>query len=220
MYKNSVTKKIVEDYEFVINQLLKNKLYRDSNKIIVTVEGSKKEVVTWSNKEFKNIMYDIFLDAKGMLDDILNNRQFIIELYDKSIFQFECIVNDNKIEKLRMVFLKKDNIIWEIEKINLYESEEDEQDDWYETNYGIPVMIRMDYAPDEHIDIIHSKSHLTLSNSQNCRIPMKTYFMFSEFVNFILINFYNMHIDKSPVCYNDCVEISNNELKTYHINWE
>ena len=55
MYKNSVTKKIVEDYEFVINQLLKNKLYRDSNKIIVTVEGSKKEVVTWSNKEFKNI---------------------------------------------------------------------------------------------------------------------------------------------------------------------
>ena len=117
-------------------------------------------------------------------------------------------------------FLKKDNIIWEIEKINLYESEEDEQDDWYETNYGIPVMIRMDYAPDEHIDIIHSKSHLTLSNSQNCRIPMKTYFMFSEFVNFILINFYNMHIDKSPVCYNDCVEISNNELKTYHINWE
>ena len=114
MYKNSVTKKVIEDYEFVINQLLKNKLYRDSNKLIVNIEGLKKEVITWANKESKNIMYDIFLDAKGMLNDILNNRQFIIELYDKSIFQFECIVNDNKIEKLRMVFLKKDNIVWVI----------------------------------------------------------------------------------------------------------
>lgn len=220
MYKNSVTKKIVEDYDFVINELLKNKLYRDSNKLVVNVEGVKKEIITWANKESKNIMYDVFLDAKGMLNDILDNRQYVIELYDKSIFQFECIVTDNKILKLRMAFLKKDNIIWEIEKINLYESQEDEQDDWFEINYGIPVMIRVDYDPSEYVDVIHSKSHLTLSNSQNCRIPMKTYFMFSEFVSFILINFYNIKIDKSPVCYNDCIEISDNELKTFHISWK
>lgn len=220
MYKNQVTKKILEDFDFVINQLLKNKLYRDSNNIIVNIEGKKKEVLTWANKDSKNIMYSSFLDAKGMLDDILDNRQFTVELYDKSIFQFECIVNDNKIEKMRMVFLKKDNIIWEIEKINLYESQEDEQDEWFEISYGIPIMIRVDYDPSEYVDKVHSKSHLTLSNSQNCRIPMKTYFMFSEFVEFILINFYNIQIEKSPVCYNSCIEISDSELKMYHINWE
>lgn len=220
MYKNQITKKVVEDYDFVIKQLLKNKLYRDSNNIIVNVEGIKKEIITWASKESRNIMYNCFLDAKGMINDILDNRQFIVELYDKSIFQFECIVNDNKIEKMRMVFLKKDNIIWEIEKINFYESQEDEQDNWFEISYGIPIMIRVDYDPSEYVDGFHSKSHLTLSNSQNCRIPMKTYFMFSEFVEFILINFYNIQIEKSPVCYNNCIEISDSELKMYHINWE
>ena len=220
MYKNKITKKILDDYNFVLKELLKNNLYRDSNNLNVINCGANKEKITWSNKKEKNVMYDTYMDAQSMMENILLDNQYLIEMYDKSIFQFECIVENEEIMKMRMVFFKKDNIIWEVNKINIMEGNELEQDDWFEQNFGMPIMLRIDYDPKEYVDIIHSKSHMTLFNSQNCRIPMKTYFMFSEFVYFVLNSFYNIRIQKSPICYNDNISISNNELKEYHINWE
>jgi len=220
MYKNRVSKKIFDDYNFVLKELLNNNLYRDGNSLKIIDSGSSKEIITWANKKEKNVMYDTYMDAQSMMENVLMDNQYLIELYDKSVFQFECIVEDEEIKKIRMVFFKKDNIIWEIDKLNYIESQELEQDDWFEHDFGIPIMIRIDYDPMEYVDVIHSKTHMTLFNSQNCRIPMKTYFMFSEFVYFILDSFYNIQIRKSPICYNNNISISANELKVYHINWE
>lgn len=220
MYKNNITKKIVQDFNFVINQLLKQRLYLDSNPLIVRdCEGSQEEI-TWSGKNGKNYMFATSMKAKDMLVKILDSTQFFIELYDKSIFQFECIVDNEEIKKIRMAYLKKDSKIWGVEELAFIESQEIVADEWFEKDYGMPIIIRIDYDPLEYKDIVHSKTHMTLFNVTNCRIPMKKYFMFSDFVSFILNTFYDIHIDKSPVIYNENETISENEKKVWHLDWE
>lgn len=219
MYKNKLTNIIISDYKFIISEILKLRLYCDSNELIVKNGADNTEIISWNNKKSGSILYDTSISASKMLEEILKEKQFCVELYDKSVFQFECVVKNEKIEKVRMLYLKKDNKIWSIDELGMTEANEDEMDQWFELNYGMPIMIRIDYDPSEYIELIHSKSHMTISNSENCRIPMKTYFMFSEFVSFILWNFYNIKIKKSSVLYNDMTELSDNELKECHITW-
>lgn len=220
MYKNNITKKIVQDFDFVVSQLLKHRLYLDGNKLIVRDCEGNQEEITWSGKTGKNYMFDTSMEAKDMLVKILDSTQFLIELYDKSIFQFECIIDNEEIQKIRMAFLKKDGKIWAVEELDFIESQEVVVDEWFEKDYGMPIIIRIDYDPSEYKDIVHSKTHMTLFNVTNCRIPMKKYFMFSEFVSFVLNTFYGVCIDKSPVTYNENETISENEKRVCHLDWE
>lgn len=42
-----------------------------------------------------------------------------------------------------------------------------------------------------HKDRAHAASHLTFSNQESCRIPIRQAATFSEFVKFILFHFYD-----------------------------
>lgn len=57
----------------------------------------------------------------------------------------------------------------------------------------VPFPIRFDYSSDDakHVDIHHPKSHLTLGQYQNCRIPVFAPITPIVFVKFLLRNFYN-----------------------------
>lgn len=57
----------------------------------------------------------------------------------------------------------------------------------------VPFPVRFDYSSDEakHIDIHHPKSHLTLGQYQNFRMPVCSPLSPSVFIKFILRNFYN-----------------------------
>lgn len=57
----------------------------------------------------------------------------------------------------------------------------------------VPSPIRFDYSSDDekHIDVHHPKSHLTLGQYQNCRIPVFAPITPIVFMKFLLRNFYN-----------------------------
>ena len=57
----------------------------------------------------------------------------------------------------------------------------------------VPFPIRFDFDADDkrHVDLSHPKSHLTLGQYQNCRIPVSAPITPIVFVKFILRNFYN-----------------------------
>ena len=57
----------------------------------------------------------------------------------------------------------------------------------------VPFPIRFDYSADDvkHIDIHHPKSHLTLGQYQNCRIPVFAPISPIVFIKFLLKNLYN-----------------------------
>nr|WP_286185748.1 DUF2290 domain-containing protein [Escherichia ruysiae] len=57
----------------------------------------------------------------------------------------------------------------------------------------IPVAVRFDYdcTPGTFKDLVHPKSHLTLGQYENCRIPVCSPITPSLFIEFILRSFYN-----------------------------
>lgn len=56
----------------------------------------------------------------------------------------------------------------------------------------VPFPVRFDYSSDEaiHVDIRHPKSHLTLGQYKNCRIPVFAPITPILFTRFLLMNFY------------------------------
>lgn len=62
----------------------------------------------------------------------------------------------------------------------------------------VPFPIRFDYSSDagKHIDVHHPKSHLTLGQYQNCRMPVCSPLSPVTFIKFILRNFYNTALIK------------------------
>ena len=71
-----------------------------------------------------------------------------------------------------------------------------EQDELYADIVGksvVHVPIRFDYSADAnvHVDINHPKSHLTLGQYPNCRIPVNAPISPARFIKFVLRNFYH-----------------------------
>lgn len=51
--------------------------------------------------------------------------------------------------------------------------------------------IRFDYDPGNYVDYHHPKSHLTIGQYKNCRIPVSAPLTPYQFLNFVLRSFYN-----------------------------
>ena len=151
-----------------------------------------------------------------MINVLLEGLQYNILLYDKSLIQAEFTVDKDEVIKERLVFMKKHNKIWNAEEIEEYEILDE---DWFSEEYGVPIMLRVDYAPKDHIEGDHAKTHLTLSNHESCRIPIKGIVTFSEFVRFILFHFYDIKLDLK-VCRSSAEDtITEHEKKMIHMNW-
>ena len=81
-------------------------------------------------------------------------------------------------------------------------------------------MLRIDYAPEEHINGEHAATHLTISNHESCRIPIKGIVTFSEFVRLILFHFYNLKLERKVWRLNAEDTITELEKQMMHISWE
>lgn len=71
-----------------------------------------------------------------------------------------------------------------------------EEDELYADIVGkgiVHVPIRFDYSADDnlHVDVRHPKSHLTLGQYPNCRIPVNAPISPAKFIKFVLRNFYH-----------------------------
>jgi len=212
-----IVKEIQKDIATTITELRKNHLLRDETGITITPQvGSAWNISYATRNNAGSIIYDNNITYSKLIDELLYNRQYTILLYDMSLIQAEFYVRGNRIEKERLLFIKKHNVMWNRDEINEWEVNDDP---WFENENGIPVVFRVDYDPYNYEDIVHPNTHFTLSNYESCRIPMKGIVTFSEFVAFVLKNFYEMEIKNSQFRYME-ETISVNEKKLIHLNWE
>ncbi len=144
------------------------------------------------------------------------NRQYTVLLYDKSLIQAEFLLEGNEIVKERLVFMKKHNKIWDQEEIEISDAFDE---DWFSDEVGIPIVLRVDYDPKEHKECSHAVTHLTLSNHDCCRIPVKDAITFSDFVRFVLFHFYDITLEMPVHRIESNYPIAEEEKKMLHINW-
>lgn len=208
----------MDDIKVTIDELYKKSLIRDYRGESQNRLGTNEYEITYSGKDssISSIVYDKHKACEQIMDHLLNGLQYNLILYDKSIIQAEFKILGEQIVKERLVFMKKHNRKWGIDEIDTYESLDQ---DWFSDEEGIPIVIRIDYAPEDKKIGDHSATHMTLSNHQCCRIPMRGIVSFSEFMRFILLHFYDIELElKDNII--DSTTIEEIERKMMHINWE
>ena len=149
------------------------------------------KIVTWSGQSdisiaLKNISYvDIY-------DEFLKHDNYNIQMLDGALIQMMYTINNNDIISHRLAFYPCPNL----------ERYQDNPTDYEELYFGEGVYgdiisryissfpLRFDYDLDNHSDLDHPKSHLTLGQYENCRIPVVSPISPRIFVKFLLRNFY------------------------------
>lgn len=174
----------------------------------------------WENcKELSNFMKEEeYEEIYNKLDE---SKNFSFQLLDGAIFQLSYVVNKGNIEKMRVTYYPSPNLL------NLDEVMEDylagsEFLDMLD-KYIVVVPIRIDYAPNQHEEISHPKTHIHLGQMEGCRIPLTSPIMPNKFFKFIFYNFYNKAYNKYFTNYNFntqklIVSITNSEKEHGHIH--
>lgn len=218
MATSKIVKSILDDMNKTIEELCRKEIVRDLKGISTKQTGKDSSEISFSGKnESGSIVFDNHITAAEIMEVLLKDLQYTVLLYDKGLIQAEYEVINNKITKERLVFMKKHNKIWDAKEIQEYEAEDE---DWFSEEKGVPIMLRIDYAPKDHVEGEHAATHLTLSNHESCRVPIKGIVTFSEFVRFILLHFYNIKLDRSIYRFDGEDTITNLEKQMIHISWD
>ena len=129
---------------------------------------------------------------------------------------FECIIEGKNIVKQRIVFIKifdKLSTIKDTENSwEYYQANEEDKN-----QLSFPILLRVDYNANERKDD-HPVSHLTISNIENCRIPIVANWGIDRFIDFVLKEFFHRY----DICFdkiNFDPTIRDDEKKRIHINW-
>ena len=210
-------KNILNDMDRTVAELQKKGILNDYRAYSIKSIGQSLFEISYPNKNEKSsIVFDKHVTGGTIMDTLLKNLQYNVLFYDKSFIQAEFIVNNNEVIKERLVFMKKHNKIGNKKEIEQFEIRDE---DWFAEEFGVPIVMRIDFAPKDHVEGDHAKTHLTLSNHESCRIPIKGIVTFSEFVRFIVFHFYNIKMDLKVYRSSANDTITEIEKKMIHINW-
>lgn len=122
------------------------------------------------------------------------NENYNIKMIDGALLQFLYTYKNSTLISHRLAFFPSPFLHEFQNEPEIYEEDEIYAD--IIAKNILPVPIRFDYDPDNHIDIDHPKCHLTLGQFKNCRIPVCSPVTPNAFISFILRSFYNTAFTK------------------------
>ena len=220
MIKSKLFSMLTNEYEEVAKILYANHLLLDNNPFVVkNYNGKQNYDLTWSGKSSINsILFDENKSCFELLSAIRPARQYSFLMYDKSIIQVEYQIKEEEIIKARLLFIKLQNKVWSVEELQEYIDIPDILDEVLNEEVGFPIMIRIDFDPQNHVECEHPKAHFVFNNVKDCRIPMKSIISLSKFIDFLLKHFYNIQLDSfGNIEFSKT--ITDSEAKMVHINW-
>lgn len=138
-----------------------------------------------------------------------STSDYAFKLSDGSLIQIEYLFKENVLLKQRLAFIQRPFELNELDFQGEFENLNDEniQQDFDSTDTDVLEIkelveidesshglanFRFDYDPREGIarELIHPKTHLTLSNCKSCRIPVSSPMTSIQFVKMIIDHFY------------------------------
>jgi len=211
---------IYRQIEVLTEDIIKTGLCNDQNfpNILVKNNHVKVSISNMNTTIFlKNISY---ID---MYEELNRLRAFNLKMIDGAIILLQYEFDADNIVKSRLSFFPDPSLLTYQEEFEIYDGEELYADMIYKQKVCFPI--RFDFDCDEKIHKVveHPKSHLTLGQYMNCRIPVSAPLNPYHFLTFIIRNFYNTAYKKNSnklSKYNACFEetILDAERKIIHLN--
>jgi hypothetical protein len=165
----------------------------------------------------KNIEY------QDIYNELLRNNNYNIKLIDGALIQMMYTFKAKDLISHRLGFFPSPNLETYQNDPELYERQE-LYGDIIAKNIS-PVPIRFDFNLDEDLfeNIKHPKSHLTLGQYKNCRIPVSGPISPDLFIDYILRNFYSTafyyyNLNEQSGKFKFERTISSDEEKILHLN--
>lgn len=164
----------------------------------------------------KNISYSEIYEI------LEKEKNYNIKMIDGALIQLMYLFDGDVLKKYRLAFFPSPNLEEFQNNSEIYETDEIYADIIDKNIVTTPI--RFDYDPDNHIEIEHPKSHITIGQYKNCRIPVSIPITPNIFIDFILRNFYNTAHNKfsenfkfdKVILFENC--INDNEKNVLHIS--
>lgn len=138
----------------------------------------------------KNIAYE------EIYKKLEETKNYNIKMLDGALIQMLYSFEDNKLISHRLAFFPAPSLESFQNEPELYENDEIYADILGRNIVTFPI--RFDYDPDNFEEIKHPKTHATLGQYKNCRIPVSEPLTPEIFIIFLLRNFYNPAFRKHP----------------------
>ncbi len=171
----------------LISHLISMGICDDQNFTSIKEISKNKFEITFGGSNNLSAIFDD-IDYVQIYQGLKENKSYNMKLIDGALVQLMYSIENNELIKHRLAFYPSPELLAFQDSADAYI-----QDDLYVDIVGrriIPFPLRFDFDPNNHIDIIHPKSHLTLGDAKNCRIPLSAPVTPYWFIEFILRNFY------------------------------
>lgn len=136
------------------------------------------------------------LSYKEIYDSLSIHKLFNLMMLDGALIQMLYEFRHNELLRHRLAFFPSPNLEEYQNNPEIYENDEIYADIIMGEIVPFPIRFDYDRSDKKHVIIKHPKSHLTLGQYQNCRIPISSPLTPFLFLSFILRNFYNSAYSK------------------------
>jgi hypothetical protein len=177
---------LIREIDRITSDLIANGLSIDQNFSSNRQLGNN-TLVDWGRHENLSIVFKD-IDYRLLYDELNHDRNYNIKLIDGALLHLMYTVSDNNVVSHRLAFFPCPYLEKFQNDPELY-NKYDVYADFLAKNI-VPVPIRFDFDEDVH-DEIHAKSHVSLGQYKNCRIPAWGPLSPTDFVDFILKSFYS-----------------------------
>lgn len=174
----------------------------------VTFEGAQHVSTALKNRSYRDAYYAL-----------LGDRSFVVRLLDGALLQLMYRFVSDEIIEHRLAFLPSPDLEEFQREPEIYL--EDQLYAEVVARSLVPFPLRFDFKaqPSTGAQFAHPKSHLTLGQYRNCRIPVSSPVSPGRFMDFVLRNFYHSGFltftDRLPALrgtFGLCIETSEQQL--------
>ncbi|MEG3911504.1 DUF2290 domain-containing protein [Microcoleus sp. w2-18bC1] len=186
-------KEICQEINEITRKLIFIGLSVEQNYVSSTQTGKGSYKIAYSGMQDLSIVLKN-VDYKEMYEELDRNDNYNIKMIDGALIQLMYTYENSSLISHRLAFFPSPFLENFQNDPEIYEKDEIYAD--IIAKNILPVPIRFDYDPDNHQELDHPKSHLTLGQFKNCRIPVCSPIAPSTFISFILRSFYNTAFKK------------------------
>ena len=179
---------VKQDLDGIISVFIGLGLIDDSNFSTLRQVDGKWEI-TFTGAEYISIGYSD-IGYNEIYQELVNKRSYNARLIDGGLLQMMYLFDGGKLLQHRLAYLPSPTLRSFQEDPESYL-----RDDLFleiVSRRIIPFPLRFDYddRKDAHKDVLHPRSHLTLGDVENCRVPVTSGLSPRRFIEFVIRNFY------------------------------
>lgn len=122
---------------------------------------------------------------------LARERAYSVKMLDGALIQMMYIFDSDTLQRHRLAFFSAPHLEEFQNNPNIYHNDEIYADVIAKNIVPFPVRFDYDAREGHYHELVHPKSHLSLGQYENCRIPVTAPMTPFWFIDFILRNFYD-----------------------------